>query len=129
MFRRLIAHIDALGDRVHPIVVLMLRKQKFWLGFLPLTVGTHIALFLIVWCGQRLVHDFGPSINAFGSSYLSLALFFPFVFPFGMAVNGYHTIKKSDPLLLLIPLSDRSIWIGFYLAGLYQALPFGAGSF
>ena len=120
--KKLLAHINALGDRVHPIVVLMLRKQKFWHGFLPLTVGTHIVLFLIMWCGNRLAYDFGPSINAFGSAYLSLALVFPFVFPFGMAVNGYHIIKKSDPLLLLIPLSDRSIWIGFYLAGLYQGV-------
>ena len=121
MLRRLLAHIDALGDRVHPIAVLMLRKQKFWQGPELLLVIVHLVLFLGVWCGNGLAHDFGPFINAF-SLYLWFLPLFPFLFSFGIAVNGYHLVKKSDPLLLLIPLSDRSIWLGFFLTGLYQGL-------
>ena len=122
MIERLVANIDALGDRIHPIVVLMLRKQGFWKSWCPVVVGTHIALLVIVWFGEPLVHHFGPQICIFGEGYLRFLLILPTLMPFGSAVNGYPFIQKKDPLLLLTPLSDRSIWLGFYLDGLYHGL-------
>jgi len=118
MLQRLAANIDALGDRVHPIVVLMLRKQGLWKGWVPLTVGTHILLLVIVWFGEDLARNFGGS-SEFGSIYLKFLLIVPLIAPFGATVNGYSIVQKSDPLLFL-PFSDRNIWFGFFLTGLFH---------
>ena len=121
MIQRFIAGIDALGDRVHPIVVLMLRKQGFWKGMVPLTVGTHILLLFIVMGGEQLTRSFGQGVNyEIVGMLLWVFSCFPCFASYGMVVNGYRFVQKSDPLLLSTPLSDRSVWLGFYLAGLYQ---------
>ena len=122
MIQHFIARIDALGDEFHPIVVLMMRRQKLWQGFLPLTLIVHVILFLVLWCGERVVRDFGPTVTLFASSQLAFTLLFPFILSFGGAVNGYYMVQKSDPLLMLTSLSDRSIWLGFYLTGLLNGL-------
>lgn len=120
MIQKLVASIDALGDKVHPIAVLMLRKQGFWKGWVPLVFGTHILLLVIVWFGDELVRNFGPFASEFGAMYLRFLPAFPLIAPFGTVVHGYHFVQKSDPLLLLTPLSDRSIWFGFLLTGLFH---------
>jgi len=122
MLQRLAANIDALGDRIHPIVVLMLRKQRFWKGWGPLTVGTHLLLLVLVWFNEAFARYFGPQVSIFGSAYLNCFLIIPTFASFGVVNHGYRLVQKSDPLLLSTSLSDRSVWVGFYLTGLYHGL-------
>jgi hypothetical protein len=122
MIQRLLANIDALGDRIHPIIVLMLRKQRFWKSWCPVVVGTHLLLFVIVYFNEAFVRYFDHQISFVGMMYLKFFLIMPFIASTGFAVNGYYFVQKSDPLLLLIPISDRSIWFGFYLTGLYHGV-------
>gem|GEM_PF-4639209 len=122
MIRNLTAIIDALGDRVHPIAVLLLRKQQLWRGWLPVTLGTHVILLFIVCGGEQLARTW-PEAALFGEIYLHLLLWFPFMASTTATIHSY-SVQKSDPLLLSTPLSDRSVWLGFYLTGLFQG--FGA---
>jgi len=119
MLRRLIAHIDALGDRVHPIVVLNSRGiVKPLVVFSPFFVF-HIALGLCVGLGGEWVH--APGTISAARIVLAILFFFLFLAPF-CPFDRYQVWQRLDPLLLLIPCSDRSIWAAFYLIGLLEAL-------
>lgn len=117
MLQRFITFIDRLGDRLNPITVFWLRKQKGWQGIAPLTVFAHLILLACLLFADLLT---GPFFEVLRQTYISCLLTFPPLMSFGAAMNGYPVLQKLDPLLFLTPLTERQVRIGFFLTGLVQ---------
>ena len=139
MLRRLLAHIDALGDRVHPIVVLQLRRHfrrtGKGLGYLVWTIILALAAIGVILYDDVIFAQ--PGLNEYRRGLYGNTLF---VRPAGMmfiflgaagAISGfagglwqpYWLLKKHDPLMVLTPMSERQFYVGFYqvsIGGLFS---------
>jgi hypothetical protein len=94
MLQRFIERIDAIGDRIHPIVVLLLRKYYHSSdgSLFTLILVTHAILLGILLFLVFFVLLFGTIIIELGRGYILFPLFFPLFA--GFSSNGYFLIKK-----------------------------------